>query len=267
MTADAKHIGAPLNAQFCGPQDAGLMVFVHPNPMDSSSWLYQTAHFGTWYRCVAVDLPGYGRSPMAAQGVTMPEIAAACWEAADRASGRTPAVLVGCSVGGNVVHHMYHQRPGQTAALVVSGYGWREVKDFTAHRIAAYTERGLDYRYDYALECFGAEFRQTRLAEWLARMFAERNDTADLASILNVFHALAEPDPDWLHRQLSAPVLVLSGSEDFTHPAAKALHERLPRSEFVVLDGAGHACQLEQPWRFDAEMIRFLRANGLHPEP
>jgi pimeloyl-ACP methyl ester carboxylesterase len=58
-------------------------------------------------------------------------------------------------------------------------------------------------------------------------------------------------------------VLILSGSEDPTGVAAPALHARLPDSELVVLDGAGHACHVEQPWRFDAETLEFLRRRGV----
>ncbi len=256
------HLEGPLHAEAAGDPEAPPMVFVHPNPMDNSGWLYQMAHFSAWYRCVAVDLPGYGRSPRAQAGLTMVDVADACWEAVDRLAGRAPAVLVGCSVGGNVVQHMYHRRPARTDAVVMSGSGWREVKDFAPHRIAAYTERGLAYRYDYTLECFSPAFRSAPVAKWLANLFMERNADFDLATILLIFHAYAEPDPDWLAKELRAPALVVSGSEDFTNGPARALHERLPDAEFVEVAGAGHACQLEQPWAFDAEMIRFLRAHG-----
>ena len=35
--------------------------------------------------------------------------------------------------------------------------------------------------------------------------------------------------------------------------------------ELKVLPGAGHACQLEQPWLFDRLMIEFLDKHGLFP--
>jgi pimeloyl-ACP methyl ester carboxylesterase len=57
-------------------------------------------------------------------------------------------------------------------------------------------------------------------------------------------------------------VLILSGSEDPTGAAAPALQARLPDARLVVLEGAGHACYIEQPGRFDAEMSEFLRARG-----
>ena len=60
------------------------MVFVHPNPMDRSSWLYQVARFSTWFRCIAVDLPGYGRSPTAGPGLTIADVAEGVWECVDR---------------------------------------------------------------------------------------------------------------------------------------------------------------------------------------
>jgi 3-oxoadipate enol-lactonase len=255
-------IAGPLYAEVAGPADAPPMVFVHPNPMDSACWLYQMSHFSTWYRCIAIDLPGYGRSPSARPGLTMEEIADACWNAVDRVTSSEGAVLVGCSVGSTVVQHMYHRRPTGTDSLVLAGTGWHAVKEFPAQRIDAYREFGLHYRFDYTLQDLSPEFRATPLARWLATMFTERNSSADLDTIITMFEALAVPDPVWLHADLRAPVLILSGSQDSAHAAAFDLRDRLPTVEMVTVQDAGHACMLEQPWIFDAEMIRFLAARG-----
>jgi 3-oxoadipate enol-lactonase len=257
-------LDGPLYYEVMGPTDAPPMFFVHPNPMDNACWIYQMAHFSTWYRCIAVDLPGYGRSPRAEPGLSMTDLADACWDVLDEVSD-SGAVLVGCSVGSYVVQHMYHRRPASTESLVLSGAGWRETKAFPAKRIAGYQEHGIGYRYGYTLEDFSSAYRGTPMADWFATLFSERNSTADVGSIIATFEALAEPDPEWLQRDLKAPVLILTGTEDGTHPASGALLERLPNAELVAIPGAGHACQLEQPWRFDAEMIRFLRHHGQLP--
>ncbi len=237
------------------------MVFVHPNPQDSASWMFQMAHFSTWFRCVAVDLPGYGRSPSAAAGLTMEEVAAAVWEAVDGSTDGGPAVLVGCSVGSNVVQHMYHLRPEATEALVATG-GWTAVKEHAPRRIAGYRANGLDYRYGHVLENFSDDFARTPLAHWLAAMFVERNATTDVGTLITMFEALGVPDPDWLQFDLHAPVLVISGRLDRGHAAAHALHARLPDSRLAVIEDAGHACHLEKPWEYDAHVIRFLRELG-----
>ena len=255
-------IQGPLYAEIMGPEHAPPMLFVHPNPLDSACWLYQMAHFSTWYRCIAVDLPGYGRSPTAAPGLDMAEIADACWDVVDRASRQDGAVLVGCSVGSYTVQHMFHRRPEATKAVVLSGAAWRPVKQFAARRTAAYREHGIGFRSQYALEVLSPAFRESPLAGWFASLLTERNDSADLDTIIEMFEAVGRPDPDWLQSGLTAPVLILTGTEDHSHQAAYALRDRLPDAELVPIEGAGHACFFEQPWRFDAEMIRFLQAHG-----
>ena len=43
------------------------------------------------------------------------------------------------------------------------------------------------------------------------------------------------------------------------------LRARIPGCEMKILPGAGHACQIEQPWLFDRLMIEFLARHGLFP--
>ena len=255
-------INGPLNFEAHGQAGAPPMVFVHPNPMDNTSWMYQVAHFSTWFRCISIDLPGYGRSPSARPGLAMEEIAAACWDAVDQvpdASGR--AVLVGCSVGSEMVQHMYHLRPEHVSALVVSGASWKPVKDYTDQRIRQYGE-GIGIRFQHALDDFSPQFRESPMGQWFARMFVERNQWADAETIATMFKALAAPDPEYLQRDLNVPVLIQSGSLDVVHKEAYVLRDRLPNAELVAFNDVGHACQIEQPWKFDAEMIRFLRKHG-----
>jgi pimeloyl-ACP methyl ester carboxylesterase len=58
-------------------------------------------------------------------------------------------------------------------------------------------------------------------------------------------------------------VLIITGSEDSSHDSAFRLHDRIAGSELVTIDGAGHACQLEQPWEWDRIALEFLRRKGV----
>ncbi|HXQ53068.1 MAG TPA: alpha/beta hydrolase [Stellaceae bacterium] len=259
----AQHVEGPLYYERMG-RAGPVIAFIHPNPMDQSCWIFQMAHFSTWFRCIAIDIPGYGRSPKAAPGLTTADMAEACWEAIDDALPGERAILVGCSVGSSIAPYMYHRRPGKTAALVLSGTGYTPGKEFAQRRLDAYTANGIDYRWAYTFEDLSAGFRATPLAHYFADLFTERNGTADLQSILYQFQALQRPEPEGHHERIACPTLILTGSEDGAHQSAFALQARIPKCELKTLPGAGHACQIEQPWLFDRFMIEFLARNGLH---
>jgi pimeloyl-ACP methyl ester carboxylesterase len=239
------------------------MVFLHPNPTDHSVWVYQMAHLSSWFRTVGIDLPGYGRSPGAEPGLTMTDIARACWEAVDSVSTE-PAVLVGCSVGAHVALHMAHEQPDRTSAVILSGTSYRDEKTYCLERIEEYTKRGIEYRRDYFLEIVSPEWGATPLGQYFADLFAERNDTADVETIIDMFRALYVADPDYLW-ELRTPLQVISGTQDRAHDSGRLLASKVAGSEFISLEGAGHACQIEQPWAWDALAIDFLRRKGLFP--
>ena len=100
---------------------------------------------------------------------------------------------------------------------------------------------------------------------FFADMFTERNPHADVSRSstssmrYQAWRCRGPPRADRL------PAIILSGSEDGTHQAAFALKDRIPNCEMKILHGAGHACQIEQPWLFDRLMIEFLRKHDLFP--
>ena len=262
----AEHIEGPLYYERMG-RTGRPIAFVHPNPMDQSCWIYQMAHLSTWYRCIAIDIPGYGKSPKATEGLTRYDMAQACWEAVDDACpDGEPAILVGCSVGSSIVPHMYHLRPEQTAAFVVCGTGYTPpgTNETGARRSKDYREKGLGFRFDHTFQDFSPYFRTTPMAHWFANLYTERNEWADLDSI--VYQFLADnPGDETFYTSIGCPALILTGDQDNAHPRSFALKEKIPGCELKVLPGAGHACQIEQPWLFDKYMLEFLDKNGLFP--
>jgi pimeloyl-ACP methyl ester carboxylesterase len=160
---------------------------------------------------------------------------------------------------------MYHLRPQKTAAIVLSGTGYNPKKEFAQRRIDAYTAKGIEYRWAYTFEDLSPAFRATPLAHFFADMFAERNGTADLDTILHQFRAMQRAEPEGHFENLRCPIIILTGSEDGTHANAFPLQARIPGCELKVLPGAGHACQIEQPWLFNRFMLEFLAKHGLFP--
>lgn len=262
----AEHIDGPLYWEQLG-KTGRPMVFVHPNPMDHSCWLYQMEHFSTWYRCIAIDLPGYGKSPAAQPGLTLSDLAQACWEAVDEVTGDA-AILVGLSVGWHTVMHMANQRPDQALAIIMSGCAYRTAAPRGRggpDAITAFSEQGMVVRRPRILGLYSPTFREADLAGYFAQILVERNAWADAASIAEIFRALGPypRDPDWLFEGAKAPALIITGSEDGSHDGAFALQERIPGCELVTMEGAGHACNMERPWEWDSHALRFLAKHGL----
>lgn len=73
----------------------------------------------------------------------------------------------------------------------------------------------------------------------------------------------AEELERWIagYASVRAPTLILWGGEDRVLPAGhgRRLADALPDADLVVVEGVGHVLQLEDPERFLAETLRFLR--------
>jgi 3-oxoadipate enol-lactonase len=262
----ADHIQGPLYYERMG-RTGPVMAFVHPNPLDQSCWMFQMAHFSTWFRCIAMDIPGYGHSPKADAGLTLRDIAVACWEAIDDAWPGESAVLVGCSVGSQVIPYMYHHHPERTSALIMSGVGYDPTKAFAGRLIEAYSKEGIDYRGLHIVQGMSPAFRATPTAQFFARLFQERNGSVDVPSLIHQFRAHQMPDPEDHHSAISCPALIITGTEDGAHPTSFRLRDRIPGCELKVLPGGGHTSHLEQPWLFDQVIIEFLEKHRLLPRP
>jgi len=241
-----------------GEEARPAMVLVHPNPLDSWTWLYQVFDFAADHRCVAVDLPGYGATPPIPPDWSIEDLAAAVWRAVDRHTRGGPAVLVGCSIGSHLVEIMYHQRPDAVRALVLSGTGWDPHRRYIAHRIRQYGELGAAARRSHAFDVLSEEFGASVLGRFLVEATCRRGTHASPAAIVRLFEIRAEVEPEAFITGIHAPTLVLSGTEDAAHGGAAGLVERLPRGRLISLPGAGHACYLERPAEFNAAVRSFL---------
>ena len=263
----AEHIDGALYWEQMGKAGRPV-IFVHSSPLDHSCWLYQMDHFSTWYRCISVDLPGYGKSARAQAGLTIADLAVACWETVDQVTSE-PAIVVGESVGWHVVMHMANQRPERTLAIILSGCAYRATNPPVRgmDNPTAFRELGMAAREPRIIGLYSPAFREAELARYFAQTVVERNPFGDAASIVKVLDALGPypRDPDWLFAGAKAPALIITGSEDGGHEGAFALQQRIRGCELVTIEGAGHACNMERPWEWDTHALRFLEKCGLFP--
>ena len=74
---------------------------------------------------------------------------------------------------------------------------------------------------------------------------------------------MTRPDSTPLLATIRCPTFIIVGAEDAITPPALSedLHRLIAGSQLVVVPGAGHLANLEQPAAFNAALGRFLERN------
>ena len=238
------------------------LVFVHANPFDRRLWLCQIARFSAFYKVIAMDLRGYGRSDKPETQFTLSDmtddVLGVC-----AAEGVKQAIFVGCSVGSGICMQIGLDHPQMAQALVLVGGSSRGprnvddlVKGFEAPDLAGYL-MSLMRRY------VAPGFADTPRGRWTLNLFVERARELSAKSIAQIFRARGSFDMSGRLAGLKPPALVINGEHDGSLPAGQETASLIPGARHVIIPNAGHACCIEEPEAFDAAMIAFLDAHGL----
>lgn len=247
------------------------LLLVHGHPFDRTMWRPQVARFSQLgYRVIAPDLRGYGHTTV------VPGVTPLATFARDLAGlldhlGVPGAVIAGLSLGGQIAMEFHRLYPHRVRGLVLA--------DTAAQ---AETVEGKQARYALADRLL-SEGMGPYAASTLPMMVAPANIATQPAVAAHVLTMMrgAHPAgaaaalrgraerPDYAEMLATVPVpaLVVVGSEDQFTPVSDAqlMHERLPDSTLVVVDGAGHMPNLERPAVFDAALEQLLQRTCRKP--
>ncbi len=221
------------------------------------------------FRIVLWDYRGHGRSaaPADPAGYTMDAVLDDLGRVLDWAAPGQPAIVGGLSLGGLVSLHFALARPERVRALLLidSGPGFKN--PHAAERWARQVERTaqlLETRgFAPLLEGPAASTTLGRQPERPgARHAAQAIAAQDARAVAEFGRRVAGPAPSVIDRlgEIEVPALVLVGEEDEAYRrAADVMAARLPKATSVVVPGAGHIVNLEEPEAFDRALLRFLR--------
>lgn len=240
------------------------LVLVHATPFDHDLFIYQISHFSTYFRAIAVDLRGFGRSDKPMNEFSLKDMAddvlGVCKD-----EEVEEAILLGVSVGSGIALHLGLNNPDMFKALIVvggnSGPGPR-----IPELIHGYTEIGVEkYRVQHMEGLVSPEFLESRLGNYLFRLFFERNSWLCGESIGQVFRARGGTDLTPRIGSLRIPTLVINGEYDNSLPAGRRTAAMVPGAIHRILPKTGHACCIEDPAGFDELVLAFLRSHGFIP--
>jgi len=249
------------------------IVFVHGITSSWQAWLENLPHFGRAHRAIALDLPGFGASPMPSWTIDMPAYGRMLLDFCEKL-GVENATLVGNSMGGLVAAEAVLSAPGRFNRLaLVSAAGF--INTWLPHERSAATSRA----WDTFGRPFGAAARffvTHRRARYLMFRFAIRYPNRLRKELLweqmasgvpcpgfaDALDAVIEYDARDRLEEIQIPTMILWGTDDWVIPsvAAHSYHRRIPHSRLEIFERTGHVPQMERPARFNALLDDFLES-------
>jgi 3-oxoadipate enol-lactonase len=244
--------------------DGPPMVLVHANPFDHRLFTYQIASLAPYFRLIALDIRGYGRSDKPETAFTLADMAddvlAVCAQEAI-----TRAVFMGVSVGSGIALLIGLDRPDLAQAVILVG-GSSKGGANIADRVAGYTSADLKgYQRGHIRELVAPGFCDTLLGKWVLDLFSEHTQTLSGRCIAQIFRAREACDMRDRLGQMKPPVLVINGAHDVSLQRGTETASLIPGASHVVIPNTGHACCIEDPAAFDRAVTDFLKAKGLWP--
>lgn len=246
------------------------LLFVHGLSGCWQNWLENVPHFAATHRVIAVDLPGFGASPMPREPISIPGYARFLEGVCDALSIDAAAV-VGNSMGGYVAAELAIASPQRVERLMlVSAAGiaaehLRRDRIMTGARVVAAIGTRAAARHAWfarrpGLRRIALSFvvrHPERLSAPLAHELMQGSGKPGFLPAMEAIleHRISERLP-----QVACPTFVVWGEDDRVIPVrdAQRFGELIPDARVVVLPDTGHVAMLERPARFNALLEAFL---------
>lgn len=246
------------------------LLFIHGLSGTWQNWLENLPHFGASHRAIALDLPGFGSSPMPAWRPSMEAYGQMIHDFC-AALGLEGTTLIGNSMGGFIAVEAATDEPERYRRLVlVAAAGIMNTWNPEARATAT----------SYLWSKFGGTVadkgqwivahprsRQLALAPFIRypgklrrELLLEQMAGGRCPGFGDALQSLIGHDIRDRLATIEMPTLIVWGLADRVIPVAAGIsyHRRIPHSRLEIFERTGHLPQLERPVRFNALLDEFL---------
>jgi pimeloyl-ACP methyl ester carboxylesterase len=248
------------------------VLFVHGVSGCWQNWLENLPRFGRGRHAIALDLPGFGASPMPSWPIDIPAYGRLLHDFCEKL-GINRAAVVGNSMGGFVAVEAVTTAPGRFDRLALvaaagilntwnpelramaTAWAWNRFGPHLAGRSRAIVSRRRARELVFGpFVRYPGRLREDLLLEQIKGGLTKADGFGDALSAVirhDIRDRLAE---------IEIPTLVIGGLSDRVIPVAAAIsyHRRIPGSRLEVFERTGHVPQLERPLRFNHLLDEFL---------
>jgi pimeloyl-ACP methyl ester carboxylesterase len=280
--------GVPLAVREVGPTDAPLtVVFAHGFCLRMGAFHFQRARlseqWGDQVRMVFYDQRGHGQSGEAPPDTySVTQLGQDLEAVLAVVAPRGPVVLVGHSMGGMTVLSHARQYPQRyptrvVGAAIISSAAEGvarsplgeilknpalEAVRFTARYApgAVHRTRGLT-RAVVGPILRAASYGDEKISPSVVAFSEKMMHDTPIVTLVEFLHALEVHDETGALATLAkVPTLIACGGRDLLTPMehSQEMAAALPKSELVIVGGAGHLVQLEQPEEIDDALVRLV---------
>ncbi|HKB50066.1 MAG TPA: alpha/beta fold hydrolase [Solirubrobacterales bacterium] len=248
------------------------IIFLHGLGGCWRNWLETLPHFGRTHRAIAIDLPGFGESPMPSWSIDMPAYGRLVHDFCERLGIDRVAALVGNSMGGFVSTEAEIERPSRFDKLVLvsaAGISFAEaqgrrhearIRLFEATIVSlAGPRRTWLARPRGRQLAFGKVFRYPNRVR--PELLGEQIDPGLRSpGFPAAARAISGYDTRDCLPEIEIPTMVVWGLNDQVVPVEAAIgyHRLIPGSRLELFERTGHVPQMERPARFNALLDEFL---------
>lgn len=248
------------------------IIFIHGLGGCWRNWLENLPHFGRTHRAIALDLPGFGHSPMPSWPIDMPAYGRLVHDFCEKLGIQRAAALVGNSMGGFVATEATIDDPDRFEQLVLvsaAGISFAEVQgrqpEAAVRMFEAVAPMLVGERRTWLTRprgrriAFGNVFHYPNRIrpELLAEQMAPSVGAPGFGEAIRAIGGY-----DTRHRlpEIEVPTLVVWGLNDRLVPVEAALgyHRLIPDSRIELFERTGHVPQMERPHRFNALLEDFV---------
>jgi pimeloyl-ACP methyl ester carboxylesterase len=224
-------------------------------------------------RVVLWDYRGHGKSdaPEAPDAYTLERVIDDLDRVLEWAAPGVPAIAGGLSFGGLASLHLALARPERVRALLLVDTGPGFKKPEAQARWEAQVERNASFVENKGMQAF-VESRAiaTAVGQYPERPAGEAAKRAIAAQqphgLAHFSRRVAGPAKTVIDElsEIDKPALVIVGEKDEPYlRASEVMEKRMPQARRVMIPGAGHVVNLDEPQAFDRAVLGFLEGLGL----
>lgn len=258
--------GVAINYVLEGPESAPMMTMGHSIGANLSMWDFQAAVLRRRYRILRYDARGHGDSDAPEPPYSLEQLVEELRGLLETLGVRRTH-FIGASLGGIVAQAFAVKYPDVLESLVLANTTSRMVSSEMPSNIEEFWRDRLR-----TVEAHGIQaVVQSVLERWFTPAFlAQPSETLEPIrkmvlttkpkGYIGCFQAIAHLDlTDSVHR-IKVPTLLIAGDKDGATPLAVfgKMQKEIAGAELVVLKGASHMSNLEQPEEFTEAVTTFL---------